>query len=176
MGILHGPRPASSIDQIITTQSKTSGVLDTSNHKDKRQKITSDQHSTSNPPNISPLHLRPFHFPLISQSRIYRIGHDDRQAKTPDESDGVEEIGVARAGVDPEIVKSGAEESCVEDCGCCEEGVAHYCTKKLVFRGTEYFFMKNKGGEGGKDMVLRGKRCRYIGKRAKYNEVSDILG
>lgn len=95
---------------------------------------SSAQHQApaSNPPNIHPLHLGPFNFPLISQRGIERVSDDDRQAKAPDESNSVEEIGVAGTGVDPQVVESGSEEGCVEDCGCGEEGVAHYCRSSYI--------------------------------------------
>ena len=45
--------------------------------------------------NVFALHLRPLYLPFISKDGEQRIGHDLGQAETPDESDGVEKVGVA---------------------------------------------------------------------------------
>ena len=56
-------------------------------------------------PNILTLHLRPFNLPFISKHGKEGVGDDLREAEAPDESDGIEEIGVAGAGIYPEVVE-----------------------------------------------------------------------
>ena len=71
--------------------------------------------SSSNLPHILALHLGPLHLPLVPQHGKQRVAHNDRQAQAPDQGDGVEEVGVAGAGVDPEVIEGGAEEGSVEE-------------------------------------------------------------
>lgn len=78
------------------------------------------------PPNVLALQLRPFHVQLVSQSSEEGVSNDDRDAKTPDKCDGIEEVGVARAGVDPQVVEGRSEERCIKySCGR-YEGIAHH--------------------------------------------------
>lgn len=55
------------------------------------------------------LHLRPLNLPLVSEYCEERIRNNLRQAETPDERDGIEEVGVAGTCIYPEIVESGAK-------------------------------------------------------------------
>ena len=56
-------------------------------------------------PNVLALHLRPFNLQFISKQCKKGVGDDLREAETPDESDGVEKVGVAGAGIYPEVVE-----------------------------------------------------------------------
>jgi hypothetical protein len=58
-------------------------------------------HSSSNLSRHFSPNLRPLRFPLIAQRRIHEIRLEDQQSQVPHERDGVEEIGVAAAGVQP---------------------------------------------------------------------------
>jgi hypothetical protein len=55
--------------------------------------------------------LRPFNIQLVSQSSVHGVSENDGQAQTPDQCDGVEEVGIARTGVDPEMVKGRTQNS-----------------------------------------------------------------
>jgi len=68
--------------------------------------------------------FRPLAFPLISQSRVDEIRLEDQQSQVPHQRDGVEEIRVAAAGVQPQVVESWAEQGGVEESGEGWEGVA----------------------------------------------------
>ena len=57
-----------------------------------------------------PNHFGPFHLPLISEYGEESISDENGQTETPHKSDRVEEIGVARAGINPEVVESWSEE------------------------------------------------------------------
>lgn len=52
--------------------------------------------------------------PFVSKSREDSVRQQYRKAKAPDQSNGVEEVGVARAGVNPEMIERGTQESGVE--------------------------------------------------------------
>lgn len=54
------------------------------------------------------LHLGPLNFPFVSKHREKRIRNNLGQAETPDKSDGIEEVGVAGARIDPEVVEGRA--------------------------------------------------------------------
>ena len=47
------------------------------------------------------LHLRPVYLPLIAHDGEQSVPNKDCQTQTPDQCDGIEEVGIARAGVDP---------------------------------------------------------------------------
>ena len=64
-------------------------------------------------PNVLALHLRPIDLPFISKHGKERVSNDLRKAKAPDESDGVEKVGVSRAGVYPEVVECWAQKRCI---------------------------------------------------------------
>jgi len=51
--------------------------------------------------NILPLHFRSFCFPLVSENSKKCVCHDDCNGQTPHQCDGIEEVGVARASIDP---------------------------------------------------------------------------
>lgn len=63
-------------------------------------------------------------FPLIPQTGIDEIRLQNQQREIPDEGDGVEEIGVAAAGVDPEVVERRAQKRGVQKGREGGEGVA----------------------------------------------------
>jgi hypothetical protein len=75
-------------------------------------------------PHFLPLHCGILLFPLIPQRGKNDIRHQDRQTQTPHQSDGVEEIRVSGARIDPEMVECGPKQGCVEKSGCREECVA----------------------------------------------------
>ena len=56
-------------------------------------------------PDVLALHFRPFNLPFISKHGEKGVGDDLRKAKAPHESDGVEKVGVAGAGIYPEVVE-----------------------------------------------------------------------
>ena len=56
-------------------------------------------------PNVLALHLRSFDLPFISKHGKKRVSDDLRKAKAPDERDSVEKVGVAGAGIYPEVVE-----------------------------------------------------------------------
>lgn len=56
-------------------------------------------------PNVLAFHLRPLNLPFIPKHGKKGVGDDFRKAKAPDESDGVEKVGVAGAGIYPEVVE-----------------------------------------------------------------------
>ena len=64
-------------------------------------------------PDVLALHFRPFNLPFISKHGKKRVGDDLRKAKAPDESDGVEKVGVAGAGIYPEVVECWAQKRCI---------------------------------------------------------------
>ena len=72
-------------------------------------------------------HLRPLDLPFISKYREERIRNNLGQAETPDERDGIEEVGVAGTCIYPEIVEGRAEQGRVQDRGHGEKGVSHHC-------------------------------------------------
>ena len=76
---------------------------------------------------IFALHLRPLHLPFVSKYSEKRIRNDLGQPETPDKGDGIEEVGVARTCVYPEIVEGRAQQGRVQDRGHGEEGVPHHC-------------------------------------------------
>lgn len=55
--------------------------------------------------------------PLVPQDRIHCICQQDEKRKTPDQSDGVEEIGIPRARVNPEMMESRAQKRCIQQRG-----------------------------------------------------------
>lgn len=52
--------------------------------------------------------------PFISEDSEDAVGEEDGKSQAPDESDGVEEVGVAGACVDPEVVEGWAKETGVQ--------------------------------------------------------------
>lgn len=69
------------------------------------------------PANFFALKLRPLHVQLISQSCIQGVTQDDGKAQTPDQGDGIKEVGISRAGIYPQMVEGRAKERCVENAG-----------------------------------------------------------
>lgn len=67
---------------------------------------------------------RPLSLPLIPQSRIHKVRLEDQQGQVPHQGDGVKEVGVAAAGVQPQVVESGAQKGGVEEGREGWEGVA----------------------------------------------------
>ena len=55
-------------------------------------------------------HLWPLHFPLVSKYSEKSVSDENRQTETPHKRDGVEEVGIARTGIDPEVMKGRSEE------------------------------------------------------------------
>jgi hypothetical protein len=78
----------------------------------------------SNLPSNLPTNLRPLSFPLTAQRRIHEIRLENEQSEIPHERNSVEEIGVAAAGVQPQVVESWTQEGGVYDGGEGWEGVA----------------------------------------------------
>ena len=56
-------------------------------------------------PHILALQLRSLGLRLIPNDCMQQISYEDDESETPHERDGVEEVCVARAGVDPEVVE-----------------------------------------------------------------------
>lgn len=52
-------------------------------------------------------HLGAFHLPLVPEHGERQVANEQALAETPHERDGVEEVGVPAAGVDPQVVKRG---------------------------------------------------------------------
>lgn len=75
--------------------------------------------------NVLPTHLWTLDLPFISEHCVQRIGKDDRQAKAPHERNGIEEISVTTAGVDPQVVERWPEQGAIEQRGCSGKGIAH---------------------------------------------------
>ena len=73
------------------------------------------------------LHVRPLNLPFVPEYCEERIRNDLGQAETPDERDGIEEVGVARTCIYPEIVEGRAQQGRVQDRGHGEKGVSHHC-------------------------------------------------
>lgn len=78
-------------------------------------------------PHLPPPNLRPLNLKLIPQSRPDSIINQQCQSQRPHKSNRIEEICVAAACVDPQVVECWAQEGGVEDCGEGYEGVAVYC-------------------------------------------------
>ena len=78
----------------------------------------------SNLPRHFPHRLRPLGFPLIAQRRIHEIRLENKQSQVPNQGNGVEEIGVAAAGVQPQVVESRTQECGIKDSGESWERVA----------------------------------------------------
>lgn len=68
--------------------------------------------------------LGPLSLPLIPQSSVDKVRLQDQQSQVPHQRDGVEEIGVAAAGVQPQVVESRAEQGRVEESRESWEGVS----------------------------------------------------
>jgi len=64
----------------------------------------------SNLPRNLSCSLWPLGFPFVPQSSVDKVRLQDQQGQVPHEGDGVEEIGVAAAGVQPQVVESWAEQ------------------------------------------------------------------
>lgn len=64
----------------------------------------------SNLPRHLALRPGPLGLPLVPQRRIHQIGLEDQQREIPHQRDGVEEVGVAAAGVQPQVVERRAQE------------------------------------------------------------------
>jgi hypothetical protein len=69
-------------------------------------------------PHLLALHLRPFHLPFISQDGKQRVTDQHRQPKAPHKSDGIEEIRIPRASIDPQIVECRAEQCRIQQHRC----------------------------------------------------------
>lgn len=65
-----------------------------------------------------PRHLacnpRPFRLPFIPQASVNKVGLKNQQREVPNQRDRVEEVGIAAASVQPEVVERRAQESGVE--------------------------------------------------------------
>lgn len=59
----------------------------------------------SNLPRHLALHPGPLSLPLVPQRRVHQIRLEDQQRQVPHQRDGVEEVGVAAAGVQPQVVE-----------------------------------------------------------------------
>lgn len=59
-------------------------------------------------PDIFAFHLRSLDLPLVSQDSKQRIGQDDRESQVPNQSDGIEEVGVARSSIYPQVIEGRA--------------------------------------------------------------------
>ena len=46
-----------------------------------------------------------FAFPAISKDRVHSVREQDQQRQTPHQSDGVEEVGVSGACIDPQMME-----------------------------------------------------------------------
>lgn len=52
--------------------------------------------------------------PFVSEGSEDAVGEEDRKPQAPDESDGVEKVGVAGACVDPQVIEGWAEETGIQ--------------------------------------------------------------
>jgi hypothetical protein len=68
--------------------------------------------------------LGPLGLPLIPQSSVDKVRLQDQQSQVPHQGDGIEEVGVAAAGVQPQVVESWAQQGGVQKSGEGWEGVA----------------------------------------------------
>lgn len=79
--------------------------------------------------------FRPLCFGFVPQHGPDAVANDKRQPQTPHQGDGVEEVCISRAGVDPEVVECWPEEACIENCRRCYEAIPvdYICSaKKLI--------------------------------------------
>ena len=65
------------------------------------------------PHDLYPLHSFSFHLwsldlPLVTKNRKEHVPHQHRESQTPDQSDGIKEVGISRAGINPKMVEGGS--------------------------------------------------------------------
>lgn len=56
-------------------------------------------------------HLWPLDFPFVPERRKGEVADEQALAKTPHERNGVEKVGIAASGVDPQVVECRPQES-----------------------------------------------------------------
>ena len=76
---------------------------------------------------VHALHVWTLDLPFVPQNGEESIADQDGQTKTPDQGDGVEEVGVTRPGIDPKVVKCWAQKRRVQKDGGRDEGVSRHC-------------------------------------------------
>ena len=102
--------------------------------------------SQSDMPDQLALHLWPFGLELVPQHGEYRICHDDGKPEAPDQGDGIEEVGIARSCIDPEVVEGRTQQGGIEERRDGEEGISHHW--EGTFSGDEHRSQDDFNGSG----------------------------